>query len=200
MKSQTKLEPGGSNLANVFATFSRADQAAVAAELCRLVPVIMDVNDRPTGDAGTQQLLFQDRWKPDVWYEPHEVSDGTILFLAFLVLQRQSPPVDVIAIEEPERGLHPYLLEQLVDMLRRLATGQIGPKPVQVLLATHSAQLLEFLRPEEVRFLSRDPADGSVKVEAAPTGSPDWEKAFREYSQSLGSAWLSGGLGGVPGS
>lgn len=122
-----------------------------------------------------------------------------MLVLAFIVLQYQRPPVDLITIEEPERALHPYLLEEIIGLMRRMTTGEIGKKPVQIVLATHSAELLEYLRPEEVRFLSRSPEDGSVQVNQADTNSPNWKRAYEEYQQSLGGVWLSGSMGGVPG-
>lgn len=115
--------------------------------------------------------------------------------LAFLTLKYQSQRPDIITIEEPERGLHPYLLGELVKFLRELTEG---PNGIQVVLATHSAELLEHLKPEEVRFLSRSPDDGNVVVRTIDTSEPDWPRYFREYSDSLGSAWLSGGLGGTP--
>jgi predicted ATPase len=195
-----RLNSDGGNLANVIASLTRSQQGELAQELCRLVPMFRELEARPgQGQAGTIRLTFQDRWNPSVWYEPHEVSDGTMLLLAFLWLQYQDPTPDLLAIEEPERGLHPYLLRELVDVLRRLSTGDLGSRAIQVIMATHSAELLEFLRPEEVRFMRRNEADGSVLVESAPTDSPDWEQAFQEYRNSLGSAWLAGGLGGVPG-
>lgn len=196
---QERLVTDGSNLSNVFDSLSRERQVQVAQQLSRLVPAVTDVDARPAkGTSGQNSLYFRDRWNPDVWYTPYEVSDGTILLVAYLVLQFQTPAVDLLAIEEPERGLHPYLLGELVSLLRELASGKNG-KPIQVILATHSAELLECLKPEEVRFLRRRPEDGSVEVEEAPAGTPEWEQAFQEYRRSLGSAWLSGGLGGVPG-
>lgn len=65
-------------------------------------------------------------------------------------------------------------------------------------MATHSPELVNHLHPDEVRFLRRNPQDGSVQVEAAPTQDPQWKSAPAEY-ETLGSMWLSGGLGGVPG-
>jgi hypothetical protein len=38
-----------------------------------------------------------------------------------------------------------------------------------------------------------------VLVEHAPVDSKNWKETFAEYEELLGSAWLSGGLGGVPG-
>ncbi|WP_225413105.1 AAA family ATPase [Stigmatella hybrida] len=192
------LNPTGDNLANVFSTLSRKQQASVANELCRLVPMFSDVDLAPT-HSGKHRLRFQDRWNNDLWFAPSQVSDGTMLVLAFILLQYQPKQADLITIEEPERALHPYLLDELIQLLRKMTTGEIGKKPVQFVLATHSAELLEYVRPEEVRFLTRSPEDGSVQVNEAPTGSTNWQRVYKEYRESLGSIWLSGNVGGVPG-
>jgi len=195
---EQRLTRTGDNLTNVFASLTRQQQAAVAKELCRLVPMFSDVDLQPT-EKGQHRLRFQDRWNPDFWLAPTQVSDGTMLLLAFLVLQQQTPPVSLITIEEPERALHPYLLDELIQMLRKMTTGEIGKKPVQVVLATHSAELLDYVRPEEVRFLTRSREDGSVQVNQATTDTTNWRRVYEEYNQSLGNIWLSGGMGGVPG-
>jgi predicted ATPase len=201
VREELRLAGDGQNIVNVFASFDRATQGAVAGEFCRLLGMFADVNARPSpSDNGYQRLVFQDAWDRSVWYETNEVSDGTMLFFAFTLLKFQRPGIELLAIEEPERGLHPYLLGELIGLLRALATPLNGEGPrSQVILATHSPELLEFVRPEEARFFRRQPQDGSVTIETAPTGSPEWQEAFKEYRESLGNAWLSGGLGGVPG-
>jgi predicted ATPase len=197
-RNVTRVQPSGRNLTNLFMSLGRQKMAEIGQQFCGLVPVFSDVDVRPTGAEGHLHLLFQDRWNPELWYTPDQVSDGTMLMLAYLLVPYQDPAPDIIAIEEPERGLHPYLLQQLVNILRKLSQGQLGPKAVQVVAATHSAELLEFLEPEEVRFFDRSGEDGAVKVREVPSGT-DWETFFEEYQRSLGTAWLSGTLGGVPG-
>lgn len=196
VQAEATLARDGRNVTNVFATLPRRTQTSLARDFCRRVPVFADVDARPSRE-GRHRLVFQDRWREDLWYEPSEVSDGSMLMLAFSLLQYQTEPPDLITIEEPEHGIHPYLMQQLVEMLRGIATGTIGPRAIQVVLATHSAELLEYLRPEEVRFLSRKD-DGSVVIEEAPVNDPDWKRVYDEYQQSLGGLWLSGNLGGVP--
>ncbi|MBM4059700.1 MAG: DUF2813 domain-containing protein [Planctomycetes bacterium] len=198
LQEMRQLATNGYGVANVFGTLTRKEQDEIARQFCTLVPLFADVAVRPHA-AGNHRVVFQDRWHPTLWYEPHQVSDGSILLLAFLLLPYQSPPPDVIAIEEPERGLHPYLMGQLVGALRRLANGELGPRPVQVLLATHSAELLEFVEPREVRFFNRSKDTGETIVREAPVDDPSWKQTLREYDDSLGDLWLSGGLGGVPG-
>jgi predicted ATPase len=196
LTEQRILAPDGSNLANVVATLTRRQQEQLASEFSRLIPVYRDVTPRPLGD-GQLRLVFQDRWQ-DSWYEPSNVSDGSLIALALLTLGYQRPPPDLIVIEELERGLHPYLMGEILSILRKITRGEVGNKQTQVVIATHSAELLEFANPKEVRFLSRAD-DGGVTIEEAPTSSPDWEQVVKDHQGSLGNLWLSGGLGGVPG-
>ncbi|OGQ09919.1 MAG: hypothetical protein A2138_19685 [Deltaproteobacteria bacterium RBG_16_71_12] len=189
----------GSNLPNVYASLSKQDRVAVADQFRRLVPVFGDVDVRPSTHAGNHGFVFEDRWATRVTYAAGDVSDGALLVLGYLIAAFQHPPADVVAVEEPERGLHPYLLEQLIALFRKMTTGLGDRAPIQVIVATHSPDVLDHLRPEEVRFMDRDASDGSVSITAPPTTSPEWEAAFREYRESMGEAWLSGALGGVPG-
>lgn len=193
------LAPTGENLANVFATLPRKAQQSVADRLRELIPLYQDVHHRPLR-GGDHRLVFQDRWNSSIWYEASHVSDGTILLLAFLTLGHMSEPPDMIAIEEPEHGIHPYLLGEVVGMLRSLTRGELGPRAVRVILATHSAALLDFVEASEVRFLSRSLDDGSTVIRTAPLEDDQWRAAYAQYEESLGEMWLSGSLGGVPGS
>lgn len=194
---QFLLSTGGDNLTSVFDTLTRSEQSELAKTFCSLVPVFGDIDRIAGPSAGQIRLRFQDRWNAQRWYEVDEVSDGTMFTLAFLLLSKQQPPIDVLAIEDPEHGLHPFLLGEVVSLLRRLAKGELNGRPVNVVLTTHSPTLLEFVDPSEVRLLGRE-EDGSVSVSGIPTQDPRWREAFKVYDESLGQAWLSGGLGATP--
>lgn len=198
LEAAGQLQRDGSNLTNFFASLSRPQQEAASKEICRLAPVFQDVAARPTTN-GRHHLVFQDRWRPEIWYPPPAVSDGTMLLTALVLLRFQSPVPQLIAIEEPERGLHPWLLREVVSLLRRLATGELGGPAIQVVLATQSAELLSYVEPDDVRFISRHPDTGDAIIERAPVGTEGWAEAYRNYDSSLPSMWLAGGLGGVPG-
>ena len=98
-----RLSPNGAGMVNVFASLPRSTRDEVAHHYCDLVPMFADIDARPAG-GGAHRMVFQDRWRPEIWYEPNEVSDGSMLLLAFLLLPYQSPAPDIVAIEEPERG------------------------------------------------------------------------------------------------
>ncbi len=167
------LSPNGDNLASVFASLGTAQREAVVGQLCRWVPHVGDVGLHQTGPR-SQQLRFQDRWQPGLWFTPWQVADSVLLLLAFLVLPHQLPMPDVLTLDEPERGLPPRLLGELVGMLRRLSMGAADKPPVQVVIATHSLELLEHVQPEEVRMFSRSAEDGSVRVSTPLEDAQNW--------------------------
>lgn len=198
LQHETMLSHDGSNLTNVLASLPRRNREQIAVRLAELVPVYRDVDLRPTHQ-GRHKIVLQDRWKPELWYDAAAVSDGTMLLLAFLTLGFVERPPQILGIEDPDQALHPFLLGELVSYLRKLAQGQLGSHPIQVILTTHSAQLLDFVEPQEVRFLSRDMNEGFTIIERAPVDTEHWRAAYETYEKSLGGIWLSGGLGGVPG-
>ena len=76
---------------------------------------------------------------------PRSVSDGTIRLLAMMVIAHWSARRStLLAIEEPENGLHPHLSKHIVELLRTASETR------QVLATTHNPNFLDELEPEEV--------------------------------------------------
>jgi predicted ATPase len=80
------------------------------------------------------------------------VSDGTVLYLAYLALCFRPNPPRILLIEEPENGVHHASLKEIVRVLRHVTQT----KGVQVVLTTHSPYLLDLMEPEEVRVFTKD--------------------------------------------
>ena len=78
-------------------------------------------------------------------------SGGTLVTLAFLTIAELGG--GLLLIEEPENGLHPGRLKEVVEMLRRVCQSRPG---AQVILTTHSPFLLDYAEPREVRLFYRD--------------------------------------------
>ncbi|MCP4699500.1 MAG: AAA family ATPase [Gammaproteobacteria bacterium] len=66
-----------------------------------------------------------------------KASDGTLRFLAYYTLINQEDLPLLVAIEEPERNLHPAALKEVASLLEELS------KKTQVIITTHSSQLLD---------------------------------------------------------
>ena len=89
-----------------------------------------------------------------------QVSDGMLLVLAYLSVLHLPQPPRVVLVDEPENGIHPKRLQDVIKILRDLVKEQ---SHTQAILTTHSPYLVDLFRPEEVT-LCRRLEDGSVSV------------------------------------
>lgn len=101
------------------------------------------------GDGFELALLHQDGYQLSAGL----ASGGMLMTLAFLTLIHWPKPSKLFLIEEPENGLHPSRLGEVVTMLRTLVKTNPGS---QVIMTTHSPLLLDHVEPEEVRVFLRD--------------------------------------------
>jgi predicted ATPase len=127
-----------------------------------------------------------------------ELSDGTLLALAYLTIAYLPNPPKIVAFEEPEKGIHPRLLRNVQEAMYRLAFPEnFGEKrePIQVIATTHSPYLLDLFKdnPEEVVISSKD--ENGVHFERL-IDKPHIEEILQDAP--LGEIWYSGVLGGVP--
>lgn len=91
-----------------------------------------------------------------------QASDGVLLVLAYLALLHlpdQYAP-RVLLIEEPENGIHPRRLQDVLRIVRQSVQEQ---RQTQVLLTTHSPYVVDLFEPHEVT-LCRKVEDGSIAV------------------------------------
>jgi predicted ATPase len=126
------------------------------------------------------------------------LSDGTLLALAMLTLAYLPSPPSILCIEEPDRGIHPRLLQDVRDALYRLSYPEaFGEKrdPVQVIATTHSPYMLDLFidHPEEVVIENKVHGEATFERLA---DRPDLDQILSGVQ--LGDVWFSGVLGGVP--
>jgi predicted ATP-dependent endonuclease of OLD family len=73
----------------------------------------------------------------------------------------------------------------VIDLLHKMSRGEVGNRPRQVILTTHSPLLLNHVRPEDVRVLVRDPERGAQVTPMAMV--PDIDKLLKEFAS--GELW-----------
>ncbi|MDX5394471.1 MAG: AAA family ATPase [Caulobacteraceae bacterium] len=133
------LASDGSNLAAVFATLAhiRGDAADLAAAVSEAFPGARLSVPLPERQASFGLSLPE---FPDRVFEPAELSDGTLRFLALAgaLLAYRLPPF--IALNEPEASLHPDLMAPLAGLIAKAAERS------QVWLVTHSERLAQALK------------------------------------------------------
>lgn len=136
----------------------------------------------------------------DVEIDGGRVSSGVLLLLFFLVLAHHPNRPKVVMVEEPENGVHPRRLQYIVELLKKVTTGELGGQATQVIVTTHSPYLLDCINPSEDQVLvfSRNEVDGS-RV-AQPVDEDKMQLFLDEFR--LGEVWYNRqeeGLVGVPG-
>ena len=109
------LNEGGANLALVLSHFQGENKRKLVAELQELFDGIVDVNCPVTG--GTVSLFLEEQGGRQI--PASRLSDGTLRYLCLLAVLLHPEPPSLVAIEEPELGLHPDLLPTLSDLLVR---------------------------------------------------------------------------------
>lgn len=115
-----------------------------------------------------------------------QMSDGILLVLAYLTVLYLGDRPRVLLIEEPENGIHPKRLQEVLAILRQLVSEQ---QHTQIILTTHSPYVLDSFQPEEVT-LCRKNEDGAVSVRRLSES-----KTVREQIDlfSLGEIWTAAG-------
>ena len=73
-----------------------------------------------------------------------QASDGTLRLVTYYILLNLPELPPLIAIEEPERNLHPGALTDIANVLEQIA------ERTQVIITTHNSQLLDAFNPENL--------------------------------------------------
>ena len=92
------------------------------------------------------------------------VSDGTMNILA-LISALYFESGDIILLEEPERNIHPALFIQLVSMMKEVSQNK------QVIITTHSPEILNCCELEDIHLISRD--DGGFSKVSKPVDNKE---------------------------
>jgi predicted ATPase len=115
-----------------------------------------------------------------------QLSDGVLLVLAYLAILHLPEPPRVVLVEEPENGIHPARLGEVLNVLRSLVTQQAQ---TQLLLTTHSPYVVDLFSPDEVTLCVKQPG-GAI---SARTLSESETVRSQIDVFTLGEIWTSEG-------
>lgn len=152
-KGVPNLDQTGSNLAALLDYLLRKDRrrfdAFVAAMRAR-VPGLEEINvETPSPEARQVEFVIDGGLR----IPGDRASAGVKLLLFFVALAHHPELPKVILVEEPENGLHPKRIADVVQLLRGLTTGALGGPPAQVIVTTHSPLLVDELDLEQDQLL-----------------------------------------------
>ena len=129
----------------------------------------------PRVHANDNGLVFAQREKGEWELSADSISDGAVLYLAFLALSQRPNPPRILLIEEPENGVHHAALEGIVKVLKAISEE----KGVQLIVSTHSPYLLDFVDPGNV-YVFRKGEDGAVGARQL-SDFPDVEQMRKHF-------------------
>lgn len=186
------LKPNGSNLAAYLYLLKRAfpehynhivsviHLVATFFEDFRLKPFIENEN--------YIRLEWTHKAQKEDYFDASVLSDGTLRFicLATLLLQPDKLLPEIIIIDEPELGLHPYAINLLAGIIKSVSTKR------QLIISTQSIDFINNFEPEDIIVVDYKDNQSTFKRQ----NSQDLKEWLEDYS--LGDLWNKNILGGRP--
>jgi hypothetical protein len=149
---ETSLSDHGENYLQAYVAIVSNLQAwshrkEMLAALRKLNPTVKSVE--PLTPAQDKLVVSHDVGGRALVLDLSQEAEGFRRFLAHLMALYQLPPKQTLFFEEPEKGIHPGALEALTDQFKACPEAERG----QVLLTTHSPELLDHFAPEQLRVV-----------------------------------------------
>lgn len=203
--SSVSLNSDGSNLIpfyfNIFNNYE-ANSIRIQSDLSRCIPEIVRFRTPPVEGENMLGLKFFDRQETSYWAS--EVSEGVLYFLILLCIINQPNPPKLLLLEEPERGIHPRRIWEVMKLIFQLAEE----KDIQVIMTTHNEHVINTFSdiPESVFVFDKDEQTGETFIknlqqhiiEPANKKSDELGLDKIDITSNLGENWLYGLIGGVP--
>lgn len=181
------LNLDGSNIAAVLEKLEKdsALREQILDWLTLIVPEMENIETDTNRLDGSKSLVFKE--ESGQRFPAHMVSDGTIYALCILaaVLTR-TKKLGITIIEEPERGLHPKAIHELIGFIREHARPEHP-----IILTTHSESVVRALELDELYLVSKE--NGATQIRSVKSTSVDKRQI------PLDTAWLTNLFdGGLP--
>ncbi|HXX22273.1 MAG TPA: AAA family ATPase [Terriglobia bacterium] len=155
-------------------------------ETIRLIlPFFAEFELKP--EFGKLLLAWRERGTDRV-FTASQAADGMLRTMALVALfqQPEFDLPDVVILDEPELGLHPYAIEVLAGLIRSASAH------AQVILATQSASLVDRFAPEDIVVVDRTGRESTLQRHTE-TELHAW---LEEYT--LSELWEKNVIGGRP--
>ncbi len=203
LSDQSQLEANGFNITSFLFTLSQNYENIFTQLRTDFAGCVGDLNSISTPPdpvkKGRLRLKFFDSIGSSYWAE--EVSEGVLYFLALLCIVHQPDPPKLLLLEEPEKGIHPRRIKEVMDFIFDLARL----RDIQIIFTSHSPYVVDYFAdiPECISVFDRENGEtvihnaGDIISETNDRLKAAGGKPIR-YTDSLGEHWVSGFLGGVP--
>lgn len=182
------LRGDGANISAILYRIRRDDPKAylrIVDTIRLILPFFSDFELEP--EHGHILLAWSERNSEPI-FDVSQASDGMLRVVALvtLLLQPEEQLPDVVVLDEPELGLHPYAITVIGGLIRAASTK------VQVIAATQSTSLVDQFDPEHVVVVERNERESTFQ-RLDPERLQDW---LEDYS--LSELWEKNVIGGRP--
>lgn len=169
--SDTRISAVGEHIPNTLVRLEK--DAQVASQLAELIPGVMAVT--VDSDEVRQQRTVQVTMKGDQRYSASSLSDGTLRFLALSVLASDPSATGLTCMEEPENGIHPSRIPEMLKLVRSLSDADFDAEDWadrkgirQVIINTHSPLVVAVLPEDELLMAETLRLKGATFVNFKP--------------------------------
>ena len=176
------LAEGGENLALVLSHFRGGSKRKLVETLQELFDGVVDITCPVT--SGSVSMFLEESGGRQI--PASRLSDGTLRYLCLLATLLHPAPPPLIAIEEPELGLHPDVVAKVAELLVDAS------QRTQIVVTTHSRMLVDALSDHPSSVVVCEMEDGEsrfTRLDGARLKT--W---LDDYG--LGELWSSGEIGG----
>lgn len=142
------ITASGKNLAAALFRIKQYDEhtlTAISRDLNNLLPNLTEVN--VYDDKANRQFIIKVKGDDDREFSSRVLSEGTLRLLTLCVLQYDRQNTGLLCFEEPENGIHPFLIQAMARLLKELTVDfEDTEMPLrQVIVNTHSPVLVSQL-------------------------------------------------------
>ena len=151
-----RLEPDGANLALVLKKIiGDPERKRKFSNLLRdTLPFVEEFSVRKFMDVSLI-LTLRERYAKSRDLPASSLSDGTIMIFALIIaLYFEDRPF--IIIEEPVSHIHPFLVARVIAMMKEASVKK------QIMVTTHSTEVVKHTRLDDILLISRDSEGFSV--------------------------------------
>jgi predicted ATPase len=179
-----KLSPNGENLVTTFQKLQINHPLEYEKIEEYLIKVNPNYKNITFSQLGTQNILVLREKNLARTVSAEHISEGTLQYLLLLAIFFNPERGNLICIDEPEKGLHPDMINSIASAIKQAVNSQL-------IVATHSPLLLNSFELEDLIVFEKDENNQSIRKSFEIEDYAEWMENYL-----VGQLWLNGQIGG----